>query len=287
MTTTGERIERLMGKITLICIIGLYIASVSAGEYAWLNTTAPNNALAARIPPPLGYERVPTPPSSFQAWLRHLPLKPGKPDVYLYNGQPKRTQNIHAAVVDIDVGKRDLQQCADAVMRLRAEYLYSAGQYDAIRFNFSSGDRFAFSRWSQGYRPRIGGNRVTWQKGKAPGLSHASFRNYLDVVFTYAGSASLARELQPVKDVGDMQIGDVFIQGGFPGHAVLVVDMAQNPLNGKKVFLLAQSYMPAQDIHILRNPENWFDNAWYEADFGEKLRTPEWTFAKNALKRFR
>jgi hypothetical protein len=276
-----------MSKITLICFISLYIASVSAAEYPWLEKTSAGDTLSTRFAPPLGYERPPAIAGSFQDWLRHLPLKPGKPDVYHYNGQPKRTQNVHAAVVDIDVGTRDLQQCADAVMRLRAEYLYAFGRYDAIRFNFTSGDSFAFNRWSQGYWPRIGGNKVTWQKNKAPGLSHASFRNYLNTVFTYAGSASLAKELHPVKDVADLQIGDVFIQGGFPGHAVLVVDAARNPLTGKKVFLLAQSYMPAQDIHILRNPESWWDSPWYDSDFGEKLRTPEWTFTKNDLKRFR
>lgn len=277
----------LLLKFTLFGFIAFFAASVNAGEYAWLETATSNDAVSARIPPPLGYGRIPAAAGSFQDWLRHLPLKPGKPDVYLYNGQPKHTQNVHAAVVDIDVGQRDLQQCADAVMRLRAEYLYSTGQYDSIRFNFTSGDNFAFKRWSQGYKPRSSGNRVTWQKGKAPGLSHASFRNYLDTVFMYAGSASLAKELQPVKDIADLQIGDVFIQGGFPGHAVLIVDVAQNPLNGKKVFLLAQSYMPAQDIHILRNPESWWDSPWYASDFGEKLRTPEWTFTKNDLKRFR
>lgn len=274
-------------KFIMFGFIVFFAASINAGEYAWLKTATSNDALSARFSPPLGYERIPAIAGSFQDWLRHLPLKPGKPDVYLYNGQPKRTQNVHAAVVDIDVGQRDLQQCADAVMRLRAEYLYSAGQYDAIRFNFTSGDSFAFERWSQGYKPRNSGNRITWQKGKAPGLSHASFRNYLDTVFMYAGSASLAKELLPVKDVADVQIGDVFIQGGFPGHAVLVVDTAQNPISGKKVFLLAQSYMPAQDIHILRNPESWWDSPWYTNDFGEKLHTPEWTFTKNDLKRFR
>ena len=102
----------------------------------------------------------------------------------------------------------------------------------------------------------------------------------------YAGTASLSRELTPVRDVRKMKIGDVFIRGGFPGHAVIVADLAVNPQDGRKVFLLVQSFMPAQDMHVLRNPNNRVLNPWYELDFGEVLRTPEWTFGKNELRRF-
>ena len=97
----------------------------------------------------------------------------------------------------------------------------------------------------------------------------------MNTVFRYAGSASLSKELHPVADVNDMRIGDVFIRGGFPGHAAIVVDMAANRQTGKKVFLLAQSYMPAQDIHVLKNPANRALDPWYQVDFGRILRTPD------------
>ena len=105
------------------------------------------------------------------------------------------------------------------------------------------------------------------------------------MVFAYAGTLSLAKELNTVS-VGEMKIGDVFIQGGSPGHAVIVVDMAENITTGKKVFMLAQSYMPAQDIHVLKNPDNRKISPWYGVDFGEELNTPEWKFFKKDLKRF-
>lgn len=101
----------------------------------------------------------------------------------------------------------------------------------------------------------------------------------------YAGTHSLSRELKAVNNPKEMQIGDVFIQGGFPGHAVVVVDMARDQA-GNTVFLLAQSYMPAQNIHILRNPNAPEDTPWYDVEFGETLRTPEWTFLHTDLKRY-
>ena len=81
-------------------------------------------------------------------------------------------------------------------------------------------------------------------------------------------------------------VGDVFIQGGSPGHAVLVVDVAEDPRTGRGVFLLVQSYMPAQEIHILKNPTDLNLSPWHETGFGETLRTPEWLFRRSDLKRF-
>ena len=95
----------------------------------------------------------------------------------------------------------------------------------------------------------------------------------------------MSQELHKVSDISLMKIGDVFIQGGFPGHAILVVDMAVNG-SGKKLFLLVQSYMPAQEIHVLNNPVDSDSSPWYKLDFGEILYTPEWTFTRNDLKRF-
>ena len=99
-------------------------------------------------------------PESFASWLRGLPLKPEGSPVKLYNGRDKARQDVHAAVIDIDVGSRDLQQCADAVMRLRAEWQFSNGHKNEIAFNFSDGGRVPFSRYAKGERPDATGK--TW-----------------------------------------------------------------------------------------------------------------------------
>jgi hypothetical protein len=107
----------------------------------------------------------------------------------------------------------------------------------------------------------------------------------MNLVFAYAGTYSLERELDPVPLAG-VQIGDVFIKGGFPGHAVLVADMAENTETGEKRLLLIQSYMPAQEMHVLKNPAAPDGTPWYPAAFSGPLVTPEWTFPEGALHRW-
>lgn len=254
-------------------------------DYRWLTGSGPLVTLGERMPPPPGFAREPAPPGSWAHWLRRLPMRPADAPVRLHTGALKANQDAHVAVIDIDVGPRDLQQCADAVMLLRAEWLFAVGRFGDIGFNYTNGVRVPFSRWMRGERPRPDGSRVTWAAtGRADG-SYKSLRIYMDQVFAYAGTASLERELKPVA-VEDIRIGDVFIKGGFPGHAVLVVDMATHPRTRERRFLLLQSFMPAQDMHILRNPSATDGSAWYRMDFGPELVTPEWTFSRQALRRW-
>lgn len=243
--------------------------------------------MPGRIAVPAGFERVKVQPGSFGDWLRHLPLKPPGTPVLLFNGARKPNQSAHVAVVDIDTGRRNLQQCADAVIRLRAEYLYSKGLFEAIRFDFTSGAVASYARWRAGFRPEVKGDAVRWLKRAAPDSSYEGFRNYLETVFTYAGTQSLDRELEARGDPNQMEIGDVFIRGGSPGHVVLVVDMAENRATAQRVFLLAQSFMPAQDIHILKNPDDADLSPWYPVPLMATVRTPEWDFRKSDLRRFK
>ena len=284
-------LTKTLGVSFLFCWVffmgSTFVKPGQSNPYPWLESYSPRDAVVNRIPAPAGCRRVEVEQGSFAYWLRHLPLKRGDPPVRLYDGRLKSNQSVHFAVVDIDVGTRDLQQCADAVIRLRAEYLYSRGDYSAIHFNFTSGHRADFARWIEGYRPVVKGNSVRWVRSAERDASYRSFREYLDKVFEFAGTFSLSRELAPVSDVRDMRIGDVFVQGGFPGHAAIVVDMVECGRAGDRLFVLAQSYMPAQDIYIPRNPTEPALDPWYRLDFGDELKTPEWTFRRRDLRRFR
>lgn len=277
-------------RLLLLCALVLLGCSTAARAdapgYRWRSTAVPaESRLEARIPPPEGFRRIPVAESSFAAWLRGLPMKPKGALVMLHNGLPKIWFAGYVGVIDIDVGKKDLQQCADAVMRLRAEYLLAAGAVDRIAFDYTNGARVDFTRWAKGMRPKPVGSKVTWSKRGKADASYASFRSYMDQIFTFAGTASLARELKPVP-LADMAIGDVFIKGGFPGHAVLVVDMAENPATGERRFLISQSYMPAQDIHVLKDPSAADGSPWYRIVPGAELVTPEWTFPADSLRRW-
>jgi len=243
------------------------------------------NTIAERFNVPEGFTRIKTDSVSFGSYLRNLPLKDAGKKVLYFDGSTKNKNNVYDAVVNLPIGKRDLHQCADAVMRLRAEYFFNHEKYDSIHFNFTNGFRADYSNWRKGNRIAVSGNNVSWKHSASPSTSYEDFWKYLEMVFSYAGTASLEKEMKAIS-LKEMKIGDVFIKGGFPGHAVIVVDMAENKTSGKKVFLLAQSYMPAQEIQILKNPNSLEIGPWYSTEISDELRTPEWIFKKNELKRF-
>jgi len=239
--------------------------------------------IKTRFAVPKSFKRVITSSNSFEYYLQHFKLKPINSKVHLHNGALKNRQDVHEAVLDISVGTRDLQQCADATMRLRAEYLHQQKQYDAIHFNFTNGFNVAYSKWRKGFRLKVKGNKVSWYKTNKESTSYKSFQQYMQWIFMYAGTLSLSKEMKPIT-IKNMRIGDVFIQGGSPGHAIIIVDMAKN--DTETLFMLAQSYMPAQEIHILKNLNAVAISPWYSTKGLETVNSPEWRFTKNDLKRF-
>ncbi len=217
-------------------------------------------ARISNIPLPEGFTRAVADSNSFAGWLRRVELKKDK-TVYKFNGQPKGNQSAQFAVLNITTGNKDLQQCADAVMRLRAEFLFTQKKYAQIIFYDNVHTGYQFS---------------------AP-YTRDHFTVYLNQVFGMCGSASLSKQLKPVGNFSSIEAGDVLIRGGFPGHAVIVMDIATNSF-GKKIYLLAQSYMPAQDIHVLINPMDERVSPWYEVNDEDIINTPEYRFYRNELK---
>lgn len=108
--------------------------------------------------------------------------------VHLYDGSEKYNQSAHISVFDLPIENYDLQQCADSVIRMYAEYFYSTGQFDRIVFHYTNGFPAEYSKWRDGNRIRVEGNIVSWVASAEYDASYECFVKYLKNVFTYAGT---------------------------------------------------------------------------------------------------
>jgi hypothetical protein len=251
----------------LILLCAMFPVAILAVSYTKDST---KEVLHQRFAPPPGYHRQAYPSNSWPFYLSNLPLKPKDSPVCYYDGTTKQNDGIYLAVVALSIGKKDLHQCADAVIRLRAEHLFLQGKYKEIAFRQASGKTLSYLAWLGERRPD---KQNLW--------------SYLESVFNTANTTSLNQQLKS-KDLAGLAIGDVFITppppGAAYGHAIIVVDKCTDE-KGHVKFILAQSYMPAQEIQILNNPSDP-GSPWYDLDFGQTLDTPEWTFTSSQLKSF-
>jgi hypothetical protein len=259
-------------KLAYLLLFHLVVLGCNASSKSKNNTNSaipqkPDSAKKQKIttvnevPLPKGFQRKKYAPNSFANYLQHIPLKANS-TVYLYNGTVKPNQNAQYAVLDISVPNQDLQQCADAVMRLRAEYLYQQNRHHEIVFVDNENIHYTLQ----------------------PPYNRTTFESYLLHVFGMCGSASLEKQLKEKNNWDSISPGDVIIKGGFPGHAVIVMDVAEDS-NGQRQFTIAQSYMPAQDIHLLQNPNSESTTPWYQvSEITSILNTPEYQFSRKHLR---
>lgn len=257
--------------------------SSQQGSDAQQSLIAPSgDTLQTRIHAPAGYTRQEAATGSLEEFFRNYKMKADGEKVLLYDGSEKGNQSAHVAVFTLPIENADLQQCADSVMRMYAEYYWSIGAYDKIKFHFTNGFLAEYTKWREGYRIVVDGNNVSWSQSASYDDSYECFVKYLRVVFSYAGTLSMETEATEIT-LEEAEAGDVFLQGGSPGHVVMIVDVCVNQ-EGEKAYLLAQGYMPAQEFHVLKNPLHE-ENPWYfEEEITYPLQTPEYIFAEGSLK---
>lgn len=231
--------------------------------------TAANNHIynVNDIPLPKGYKRVML-NDSFALWLRSYPLRSDNV-VYLYNHHPAPDQQLHYAVLDLSTGDKDLQQCADAIMRLMAEYYFSKQQFHLISFRGGDGTVYSFKKY-------VLTNDLP--------CTHDTLLHFLETVFSYCGTYTI-ESMTSKKNITTISAGDVLVHAGSPGHAMIVMDAAVNS-KGEKIFLLAQGFMPAQDMHIVINLVDDSLSPWYKAEPGKNIITPGWIFNSDECKCF-
>lgn len=223
-------------------------------------------AIYTKYKTPEGYERV-KPLDSFSIFLNNLPLKADKYKVKLYDGTSKLNTSSYVGIIDLPSFSSNIQHHANAIIRLRAEYLYKNKRYDKIDFKINARTEV------KSYLAYI-----------KEDYSYKKFNEYLEYLLAKTTPNSILQNLKPVK-MKDIQIGDILIQrSNTKSHAVIVMDMAMNA-KGEKLFILAQSYYPGQDIQILSNPSDEEISPWYHAEDGIIL-TPEWRFMSSDLMRF-
>jgi hypothetical protein len=252
-------------------------AEATAHNVAYEWSHAPNALrLSAAFPPPAGFSRVPSASGDFAAFARALPLKESEAKVVDYSGRPLYDDGHHpniARVIDIDVGSRDLQQCADLVFRMNAEWRRTRGDR-AMAYPLASGQLLSYARYLEGERVVPSGSRVRLEV-RAPKRadSRAAFRAYLDDLFGWANTASLERASKSVA-LAEARPGDFFVMSGVPfGHAVLILDVARDG-RGQTALLLAQSYIPAQSVQVLRPSR---ETAWFVLpNDAPEIVTPFW-----------
>lgn len=242
--------------------------------------------VTSRVLAPNGYRKVNTKEGSFESYVQNYALKPSGSQVINYDGKPYIFQKGHVGVLDIPVPDNGLQQCADALIRIRSEFLWEQNRKVEIGFKFTSGHYCSWNKYAQGYRPSINGNNVTFAKIASPNSSKENFYKYLNLLYTYAGTYSLSQELDKVGSINDLMIGDMLVYPGFPGHIMMIGDIVEND-QGERLFLFFQGNTPAQSVHIIKNTSDTVYNPWYNLEGKQSLETPIYTFESFKLVRFK
>jgi hypothetical protein len=259
--------------------------------YPWRPTAT--DRLDGRFKAPAGFTRVQNEEGSFGAFLRTLPLLPEGALVVDYRGRPLYNAGHHPSVVsivDLDIGDKDLQHCADVIVRLHAEWRFGKGERD-MTYRAVSGQPLSYRGYAAGDRAVPEGTRISMQRmaGAHNADDHVFFRGWLTDVFNWVGTASLERDATKVIGIADVRPGDFFVKSGSPfGHSVLILDVAKDT-KGRTALLLGQSFMPAQSFQILKPASPSADGGvWFVVDAGDiAVDTPFWpAFPMGSLRRF-
>lgn len=258
-------------------------------QYAWLSVDSIRSPKAVTTllkgtPTPPGYARAELEPGSFGAWLRHLPLAaPGTPVLDWRGGEVRSGQDEYIeAIVAIDVGRGDLQQSPDVILRFHAEWQWSLGRRNHS-YAAATKDPVAYDKWIQGQRILARDNHLYWiqKTDPSPPDDYRAFREYLSTVFLWLESTAVRMQSTPVP-ANDVQPGDFFLQRSKPNHLAIVLDIAHK--DGKRLALIGQALSPATNVHVIRPGRS---TPWFSLRPPENVLTSEGELQWEELRRLK
>ena len=239
--------------------------------------------LSTRVNVPSGYTRVSAEQGTLGSFLREYAMKEHNAKVLLYDGSEKDDQTAHAGIFMLPIENRNLQQYADSIMRVYAEYYLSTKQYEKIVFGYSDGFKAEYAKWIEGNGINVKDGKAKWVKNDKNNNTYDSFKEYMRLVFAYAGIWSMKDESSAI-ELKDARIGDVFFATDDGGRVAMIVDICQSE-DGKKAYLLASGGKPAQEFVLLSNPLHADDPWYYEDEMVYPLDTPEFDYKEGSLRR--
>ena len=216
-----------------------------------------------RFQPPAGFIRIPTDSNSFAYWLRQMPLLSENSSVKDYKNRmfKKSNDSTVAAVVAYNIKGRKLEQCMDILLKFWTEYLINQNKRNEIIFPLPDGLMLSWTDWENGMRPKFRGLNFYLENTAKPDSSNLSLKKYLNTIFEYSSTQAFYHYYKDINPA-DLQIGDFVVKKGYKGHAMMIVDLAQDK-DGNLQALIGQGDTPACQFYLL-NYE--MENPWFPID---------------------
>ena len=203
-----------------------------------------NDAInVSSIPTPLDFSRTVPEEGSFSDWVRRLPLKKGL-EVMDYRGHRVHTgfDSIFAVIDKPLLFDQNLEQCADFAMRLWADYHKETDQLETLTL-------FEYDGTGKPFR-----------------TSGQSYNEFLRTAFAFSNSYSLKAGCAEV-DPENVGPGDLIVQNerGGIGHVSMILDECRSE-DGRRLYLIGYSYMPAQEFHIEKAGDEYGKDGWFSME---------------------
>lgn len=249
-------------RIYFICIISFCLYDSSLAQLTAKNT------IISHFNPPDGYERTNYKAKSFSYWIGNLTLKPEGSEVLDYRGHTfkDKSDSTVAAVIKWDIYGKRLEQCMDILVRFYAEYLWENNRQDELNLPLPGKQSIKWSDWEKGFRPKFKGIKFELINSEKYNNTKTNFNKYLNLIFAESHTQQFYFAY-PEIERHKVQVGDFVVKKGVNGHAIMIMDLAQNS-NGELVALIAQGDTPACEFYLL-NYKN--DNPWFPLNFSESV----------------